>query len=171
MSDIRPLDVTAHHGAAPTDGWLIVLRRYMIAIVLGNLVWEIAQLPLYTIWYEGTAGKILFAILHCTAGDVLIASAALIASLLALADGRWPQAGYRSLAIVAVVGGLGYTIYSEWLNTGVRGNWAYTQMMPQLPLIGTGLSPLVQWLIVPSLAFWWARRPLSALARQNRRTP
>jgi hypothetical protein len=73
------------------------------------------------------------------------------------------------LATVAVVGGLGYTIYSEWLNTEIRGSWAYTRWMPQLPLIGTGLSPLAQWIVVPSLAFWWARRPLLALAQPKRR--
>ena len=29
-------------------GWLNVLRRYFIAMALGNLVWEFAHMPLYT---------------------------------------------------------------------------------------------------------------------------
>jgi hypothetical protein len=163
MSDDPP-----SNGTVPS-GWLIVLRRYVLAIVLGNLAWEFAQLPLYTIWHERGAGEILFAALHCTAGDVLIASAALLGSILALADERWPQTRYGSVATAAVLCGLGYTIYSEWLNTEIRGSWAYTGWMPQLPLIGTGLSPLAQWIAVPPLAFWWARRPLLALAQPKRR--
>jgi hypothetical protein len=167
MTDHRPLDVTEHGGAILPGPWLLVLRRYVLAIVLGNLAWEVAHAPLYTLWRDGSAGKITFAVLHCTGGDVLIASAALLASLLALADGRWPQARYGSIATVAVLGGLGYTVYSEWLNTEIRGSWAYTQWMPQLPVVGTGLSPLAQWIVVPSFAFWWARRPVFALAQKR----
>jgi hypothetical protein len=46
----------------------------MIAL---NLVWEVAQLPLYTLWVEATPGEIAFAILHCTGGDAMIAAASL----------------------------------------------------------------------------------------------
>jgi hypothetical protein len=31
--------------------------------------------------------------------------------------------------------------------------------MPMLPVIGTGLSPLAQGIVIPIAAFWWARRP------------
>jgi hypothetical protein len=154
---------------AVSSAWLIVLRRYVFAIVLGNIVWEFAQLPLYTIWKEESVAKIAFAALHCTGGDVLIASSALLTALLVLADGRWPHARYRTVATAAVVGGLGYTIYSEWLNAEIRGSWSYTDLMPQLPVIGIGLSPIAQWLVIPPLAFWWGRRPLLENARPKRR--
>ncbi len=29
--------------------------------------------------------------------------------------------------------------------------------MPRLPLLGTGLSPIVQWVVVPAGALVWAR--------------
>jgi hypothetical protein len=149
----------------------MIRRRYALAIALGNLVWELAQLPLYTIWYEGGAGRILFAAVHCTGGDVVIAGASLLASLLVLGDQRWPYGNYHTVATAAVLGGLGYTVYSEWLNTEIRGSWAYTESMPQLPVVGTGLSPLAQWLVVPPFAFWWARRPVLALAQRMERHP
>ena len=47
-------------------------------------------------------------------------------------------------------------IYSEWLNINVRGSWAYSDLMPVVPVIGTGLAPLLQWVIVPTLALWAA---------------
>ena len=56
----------------PIGGWLTALRRYVVVIGLGNLAWEFAQLPLYTIWHEGSLGEIVFAAIHCTGGDLLI---------------------------------------------------------------------------------------------------
>jgi hypothetical protein len=145
-------------GDAHTSDWLRFLRHYFVAIAVGNLVWEFAQLPLYTIWHEGSPGEIVFAAAHCTAGDLLIASTAVLAALVVAGDRRWPNARFRIVAVIAVGGGLAYTIFSEWLNMEIRGAWAYTGWMPTLPLIGSGLAPFAQWLLVPSLALWWARR-------------
>ncbi len=57
--------------------------------------------------------------------------------------------------------GVGYTNYSEWLNTTVRKTWAYSELMPTLLMLGTELSPLVQLLIEPMFGFaaiWHRRR-------------
>lgn len=150
-----------------TGGWLSAIRRYVMASALGNLVWEFAQLPLYTIWHEGSAQDIVFAAVHCAGGDVLIATTSLLAGLLLAGNGWWPHARFTAVALIAVLGGLAYTVFSEWLNTEIRGSWAYTEWMPQLPLIGTGLSPFAQWLVVPVAAFWWARRPSASAAGQG----
>jgi hypothetical protein len=149
---------TAATGLATAGDWLGAVRRYLAVIAVGNLLWEFAQLPLYTIWYEGSANEILFAVAHCTGGDVLIASMALLGALMLAGDRRWPQARFRAVAAIAIVGGLAYTVFSEWLNTEIRGSWAYTDAMPQLPLVGAGISPLAQWIVVPLIAFWWASR-------------
>src|SRR3546814_1043660 len=78
--------------------------------------------------YEGTPGEILFAVLHCTGGDLLIASAALLGALLVAGNGRWPHVRFRAVAAIAMLGGLSYTAFSEWLNTEVRGSWVYTEL-------------------------------------------
>lgn len=57
-----------------------------------------------------------------------------------------------------IVIGIGYTVYSEWVNTAVRKTWEYSKLMPIIPFLGTGLSPLMQWLIVPTVAFSAVRR-------------
>jgi hypothetical protein len=82
---------------------------------------------------------------------------------------QWPQARSRVVALAAILGGLVYTVFSEWLNTEIRGSWSYTEWMPTLPLIGAGLSPFAQWIAVPIFALWWARRPFVAVAEQGRR--
>ena len=138
--------------------WLPALRRYFASIAAGNLLWEIAQLPLYTLWDTGTLAQQAFAIAHCTAGDLLIAAVAMMLALLIAGDARWPAAGFARVACVAVCAGAGYTVYSEWLNVVVRHNWAYSAAMPVVPFIGTGLAPLLQWLVVPVAAFLYARR-------------
>jgi hypothetical protein len=73
--------------------------------------------------------------------------------------GDWLTVLRRYVVAIAVGGGLAYTVFSEWLNTEIRGSWAYTAWMPALPLIGSGLAPFLQWVLVPPLALWWARRP------------
>jgi hypothetical protein len=126
-----------------------------------------AQLPLYTIWYRGSAGEIGFAVVHCTAGDLLIATTTLLGATMALADRRWPRARFRTVGAATVVGGIAYTVFSEWLNTEIRGGWAYAELMPKLPLIGTGISPLAQWIVIPCAALWWARRPTLPAPRKE----
>jgi hypothetical protein len=44
------------------------------------------------------------------------------------------------------------------LNVDVRQTWAYTDLMPKVPPLGTGLAPLLQWLLLPSVALHLARR-------------
>jgi hypothetical protein len=57
------------------------------------------------------------------------------------------------MAFTAIILGVAYTILSEWLNVEIWRSWSYTAAMPVLPLFGTGLTPLLQWLLVPGLAF------------------
>jgi len=151
--------------------WLAVLRRYTAFVALANLGWEIAQLPLYTIWQTGSLGEIAFAAIHCTGGDVLIASVSLLAALLLLGSERWPDERYLLVASLTFVAGLGYAMFSEWLNTAVRASWSYTDLMPTLPVVGSGLSPLAQWIVIPLAAFWWARRSTVAKAQHAESRP
>ncbi len=137
-------------------GWLNALRRYLIAMVVGNLIWEFAHMPLYTLWENGTPREIAFAALHCTGGDVLIAASALLAALIVFGSSQWPEANYRLVGLATVLTGLGYTVFSEWLNIEVREAWAYSDLMPVIPVIGAGLSPILQWIVLPIIALWWA---------------
>jgi suppressor for copper-sensitivity B len=130
--------------------------RYIAAIAAGNLLWEILQLPLYSLWRLSSAAYLAFAALHCWVGDMMIASVALGAAI--LVTGRsWPSRHYGRTAALAVLFGVAYTVFSEWLNVTVRGSWTYAPVMPRVPPLGTGLSPLLQWLVVPAAAFIWAR--------------
>ena len=139
---------------------LRVLRRYLSIIISANLIWEFAHIPLYTLWNTGTANEIIFAVIHCTGGDVLIAMVALMLTLILTSSGwldyRKPPQRVINLTVLI---GLGYTVFSEWLNIMVRETWAYSDLMPVIPIIDAGLSPTLQWIVIPMLGFWWASRP------------
>ncbi len=66
------------------------------------------------------------------------------------------------MSILAIALGVAYTGFSEWLNVYLRRSWAYSDWMPLIPLGGhrIGLSPILQWLLVPAFSLWAASRRL-----------
>src|SRR5260221_372251 len=138
---------------------------YVVVAAIGNVIWELAHIRLYTIWWTGTPRENFVAIIHCTVGDVLITTATLlIAALIARLFG-WRPFGSR-MVLTAIVLGVAYTVVSEWLNVEGWRSWSYTSAMPVLPWSGTGLTPILQWFIVPGLAF-----AISGFRNQARRRP
>jgi hypothetical protein len=153
LTPLRPADTW--HAAVPN--WPRALRVYLGVISVGDLAWEAAHLPLYTLWTAGTTREKLFAIVHCTGGDLLIALSCLTLALISVGHRNWPLHAFLRVAAVTVILGMSYTVFSEWLNIVVRESWAYSELMPIVPVLNTGLSPLLQWLVVPLAALWWAR--------------
>jgi hypothetical protein len=107
------------------------------------------------------AGEKLFAVVHCTAGDLLIIPSS---RALAAVVGRpnWPVRSFGPVAFLTMAAGLVYTGCSEWLNISIRQSWAYSDWMPVIPKLDLAVSPLLQWLVVPSLALAAARLPARA---------
>jgi len=142
--------------AVETRTWHAALRRYLVFSAVTHLLWEFAHLPLYTIWLTGTPGELVFAAVHCTGGDILITLSTVVLALLLVGTSAWPQAhGVRVLA-AALAFGVGYTIFSEWLNIEIREAWAYRDLMPVIPFIDAGLSPVLQWVAIPIAAYSYA---------------
>jgi len=135
-----------------------VLARHVAILAMLSLVWEFAQMPFYTLWQTGTAREIVYAALHCTVGDAMIGGASLLVALLIFGGAGWPRERWGTVLAAAVAMGLGYTVFSEWLNVGPRAVWAYSDLMPVVPPLGTGLTPLLQWLILPPVAYRLATR-------------
>ena len=117
-----------------------------LAFVL-NLAWEIAQVRLYTIWAAGDGMSVAWALLHCSLGDVVIALAMFALAGIALWRADWPVSRPWAGGVIVVIGAMAFTTWSEWYNVYRAGNWGYTASMPMI--FGIGLSPLLQWLILP----------------------
>lgn len=50
--------------AIPAISLLDSARAHFAVLLLGHLIWEIAQLPLYTVWIGATWMQIAFAVAH-----------------------------------------------------------------------------------------------------------
>ena len=133
--------------------WRKALAVYLAGSDGLHWIWETLQLPLYTIWRTGTNFEIAFVVIHCTAGDVMIAAVSLVAAVLLFQHRTWPPRRWLPVVVATLVFGITITIYFEWLNTTVRKTWAYSDLMPTVPMLGTGLSPLLQWVVVPICVF------------------
>lgn len=119
-----------------------------LAFVL-NLTWEIAHVRLYTIWGEADGPGIAWAVLHCSLGDVVIALTMFALAGLVLWCGDWPASRPWAGGAIVVTGAMAYTVWSEWHNVYRADSWSYAASMPLV--FGIGLSPLLQWLILPPL--------------------
>lgn len=139
-----------------------VFGLYLMASALLHLGWEFAHIRLYTIWDEGTATDIIYSVLHCTVGDVMIATSALATAIVVVGWHAWPERYLQKVPVAAIVIGFSYTWFSEWYNLTIRQSWAYNELMPLMPGTEIGLSPLAQWLVVPTIALAVAYRRRSS---------
>ena len=137
----------------------LILLRYLPWLAGLNLAWEIAHLPLYTLWNHATPAYLAFSVAHCTLGDVAIGALALALALVATSARSPTQWGWNRIAVLTVLAAVSYTAFSEWMNTLWLGSWTYSGWMPLVGPRGfeIGLSPLLQWLLLPPLALRLAR--------------
>lgn len=126
-----------------------------------NLTWEFAQVPLFAGMPSAEHWRAILVCGRATLGDVVIA---LLGFWVVAASARARDWVLRPTA-VQVIGfaavGVLITVVMEWLATQVLGRWTYAEAMPIIPLLGVGLSPLLQWVVLPPIVVWFVRRQLT----------
>ena len=133
-----------------------------------HFVWEFIQLPTYEGMAEMSHWEGTKLCLSATFGDVGFALTAFWVTAIAARGRYWMRlpSGWHILVFTAV--GVALTVGFEYYYTQVSGRWRYSNLMPLVPPFGTGLSPLLQWLIIPPLVVWFTRRHLGfAMQRQT----
>ena len=116
-----------------------------------HFVWEFLQVPTY----EGMATLPHWeGIKVCTAatvGDIGIALVAFWATAAVSRSRQWIvfPGPWQLMLFVAV--GTVFTVGLEFYYIEVSGRWSYSELMPRVPPFGTGLAPLLQWIVVPLL--------------------
>jgi hypothetical protein len=126
-----------------------------------NFVWEFFQVPFFRGMADAPHWQAAQVCIQATLGDAGISLVAFWAVALAARSRGWvlhPTAP-QLLGFVAV--GVGVTIPFEWLATEVLDRWTYADSMPTLPLLGTGLLPILQWIVLPPAVAWLVRRQLT----------
>lgn len=126
-----------------------------------NYPWEFLQVP----FFEGMATAPHWsAVKLCTRaalGDALILVFDYWVVSAAIRRRRWITHPEWSHVAAFVGVGLLVTLLFEGLATGPLDRWEYAGTMPIIPLLGIGLAPLLQWLVLPPLLLWLVRRQIT----------
>lgn len=93
----------------------------------------------------------LYGWFHCTWGDVMITLGSFWLVSLVSWSRRWFLNLNRTNFSGFLMVGLVYTVFSEWTNVRILKSWNYNDLMPIIPLIRVGLTPVLQWILVPSI--------------------
>jgi len=129
--------------------------------LLLNFFWELQQMPFYQLPSEFACFNMVRNCTFATIGDVGISLFAFWV-VAALAKSRqWFHQPSRSQLTSFIIVGMVMTVIFEALATGVLKRWTYAAFMPTLPFLGTGLLPLLQWLLLPPILIWFVKRQLA----------
>ena len=139
----------------------VFLLALIIAAFCLNWLWEMLQMPAYAEmagrpWAE-TARRCTVA----TFGDVFMTLAVYAVGALAAGDLRWATSiRWNSLVATALLGAH-WAAGVEWWAIATE-RWTYNELMPTVPLLGVGLWPLLQLMVLTPAAFclaaWCSRR-------------
>ena len=73
----------------------------------------------------------------------------------------WMERPERASVAVFTLTGLTVTVAAEWLATEVWHWWSYAPHMITVPVLGIGLTPALQWILLPPLVVGIVHRQLS----------
>lgn len=140
-----------------------LFRRFILLLTavafLLNLAWELLQGPLYE-GYEYDLRHVSICVLASVA-DALMVLLLYLGFAKILKDALWVRHISASRIVwLIVIGGIG-AILMEMRHLK-EGNWAYSEAMPVIPLVQAGLSPVIQFMLLPLLSiflsFWLLKR-------------
>ena len=130
-----------------------------------HFIWEFLQIPTFEGMAELRHWEGVKVCTYATIGDVGIALAAFWITSLAARTRHWiiDKKAWQLLVFLAV--GLAVTVGLEFYYVEISNRWSYSELMPLVPPFGTGLSPLLQWIVVPLLVVELTRRNLLGTSR------
>ena len=130
--------------------WQTLAAIYVIAVAF-NLVWELAQAPLYIGMNDFRQSWRVC--LLATLGDGLLLLLIFAVGWLVLRRWDWfVRPGVRGYALM-IVTGMVIAVSIELAAVYVMERWEYTKQMPLVPGLGIGLTPVAQMLVLPPLIF------------------
>lgn len=159
-------------GSASASRWRLAPEAHVAFFgFLLNYPWEILQAPFYAGMSEMQHWDAVLECSWATLGDAGLLVGAFWIGAAVQRSRRW-MAHPRTTTVAAfVTAGLLATIALEWLATEVWSRWQYGPRMLTLPVLGTGIAPLLQWLLLPPLVIWFVRRQLHGAAALSSTPP
>ena len=141
--------------------WLDILEpEFSVGLfsLLLNFVWEVQQMPFFEMPPGVTILDVISGCTQATLGDAGISLAAFWAVAVVAKSRQWIcKPTWRQIVGFIIVGVL-ITIVFEFVATGPLDRWTYADAMATLPILGTGLLPILQWITLPPLVVWLVSR-------------
>lgn len=133
----------------------LLFKKFMVAMLgIGfavNFVWETSHAPLYQ-GHRYTINSFSITALASVADAIMLILLYSIFSLI-LRDPYWVRRlSVSRILWVMLVGGTG-AVVSEVLHIHA-GDWTYAPTMPIIPVANVGISPVLQFMIVPLFVYW-----------------
>ena len=136
-----------------------------------NYPWEMLQAPFFAGMTEVRHWDAVRECSWATLGDAALLVAAFWAGAAVQRSRAWIAHPRASAVAAFVAAGVLATVALEWLATNVWDRWQYAPHMSTLPVLGTGLAPLLQWLLLPPLLVLIVRRQIQGAAALAPATP
>ena len=142
---------------------LLNLPEFNVAIFafLLNFVWEFWQVPFFADMATAPHWDAVKFCTRATLGDAGIALVAFWAVAAVAGSRAWVVRPTRGQILGFIAAGVAITVAFEWFATEVWDRWTYGEAMPIVPLLGTGLLPLLQWTVLPPIIIWFVRRQIT----------
>lgn len=144
------------------------LPEFSIAVfgLLLNYPWEFLQVPLFEGMPEARHWDAIKTCTRATLGDAAIMLIAYWSVSLATGSRNWLLAPNTRRILMFAGTGVVITIAIERLALAGAwfGGWQYSSLMPVVPGVEVGLSPLLQWIVLPPLVVWFSRRHIRGSA-------
>lgn len=127
-----------------------IISTIIVLSFLLNFAWELIQIPLY-IPSLYSLEHIAFCALASLA-DVIMVLLLYFGFVLLFRNPLWMEhLNWKRIAIVTLGGGTG-AVLAEIRHLSL-GTWAYSDSMPIIPVINVGISPVLQFMILPLLVY------------------
>lgn len=136
----------------------------VIFAALLNLPWEFLQVPFFSGMSREEHWSGVKTCVRATLGDVMIMLVGYWIVTILFRRRHWvSQPRVRELLVFVGIG-LGATVIIERLALAGAwpGSWSYSERMYVIPVVEVGLAPILQWLLLPLVAVWFARRQMAA---------
>lgn len=149
--------VRAKFSQVPLAIGIQIILVFALFTFLFHFAWEILQTPLFAKMSGASHWQATLVCLQATFGDVGIGLASFAVATSWDRTTTWfikPSSGAFNCYVAT---GVLITIAFEWYAVYWAGRWAYSELMPILPILRVGIAPLLQWIIVPPAVLYFLR--------------
>ncbi len=138
-----------------------VFNSFLLAFIL-NFAWEVIQGPLYN-GFTYSIAHIALCGLASVADAIMVMLIYFVLGLI-YKDALWiKQLTLQRIFILILIGGIG-AVLSEVRHLSL-GNWSYATSMPLLPFVNAGISPVLQFMLLPPFIFYISFRMFTGKRR------